>query len=88
MIFCYLYTVQLHAEINLMGADNLGIVFGPTLIRDPSDIVDVGRLCFCSPIIATMTMNYKDIFTVCRFFHLLYSFYLHLIINNRKKKLV
>lgn len=67
MTFSYLYNVQLHAETNLMGADNLGIVFGPTLLRDPCDVVDVGRLCFCSPIISTMTMHYKEIFKVFKF---------------------
>lgn len=64
MVFAYLFTVQLQAEENLMSADNLGIVFGPTLIRDPSDQVDVGRMCFCSPIISTMILNYTEIFTV------------------------
>ena len=70
ILISYLATVQEKSQTNLMSSDNLGIVFGPTLLSDPSDIIDVGKMSYWSPIVATMIENCNDLFAV--FIYLLF----------------
>mmetsp|Transcript_10866 Transcript_10866/g.44489 ORF Transcript_10866/g.44489 Transcript_10866/m.44489 type:complete len:937 (+) Transcript_10866:52-2862(+) len=58
----YLCSVTALAETNFMSADNVGIVFGPTLIRNPGESIDLAKTGVLADLVAFMVSHPNDIF--------------------------
>ncbi|KAF2077304.1 hypothetical protein CYY_001370 [Polysphondylium violaceum] len=61
----FLLSIEKKKDINKMNSDNLGIIFGPTLLKDPefADITtSLGNLKYQSLVIKYMLDHYGDIF--------------------------
>jgi hypothetical protein len=64
IIFTFLFSIQLLEEQNLMNTANLGIVFGPTLIRDPGESVELSGMHFCPLIVSALIIAHTEVFSV------------------------
>ena len=64
MTTSYLTRVTAEAESNLMSADNVGIVFGPTLIRNPGDAIDLAKTGALADIVAFILEHHDTIIDV------------------------
>ncbi|KAF9181605.1 hypothetical protein BGZ51_005297 [Haplosporangium sp. Z 767] len=66
-LMCHLNRVQANQAVNMMGASNLGLIFGPTLTSTSEssdavkDLVDMGLQC---KVVESLLTNYEAIFDI------------------------
>ncbi|KAG0256227.1 hypothetical protein BG011_004693 [Mortierella polycephala] len=66
-LMCHLNRVQSNQAVNMMGASNLGLIFGPTLTSTSEssdavrDLVDMGLQC---KVVESLLTNYEAIFDI------------------------
>ena len=57
--------ITAQSDVNLMPPENIGIVFGPTLLRDKQNQFDIGVTGTLADIVVSMVNLSDHLFTVC-----------------------
>ncbi|XP_053564160.1 rho GTPase-activating protein 9 isoform X2 [Bombina bombina] len=66
-IICHLKRVMEHSEQNRMTTQNIGIVFGPTLMRPEKELLAniAANMVYQNQVVENLLTNYQDFFSSC-----------------------